>query len=66
MILGAECAIISNYLLNNVWTFGDRRIHGWKHLRKFGEFNAGSIGSVVIQYLDDAGVDFVVWLLLRC
>jgi dolichol-phosphate mannosyltransferase len=51
VVLGAECAIVSNYLLNNVWTFGDRRIHGWKHLRKFGEFNAGSIGSVVIQYL---------------
>lgn len=51
VVLGAECAIVSNYLLNNVWTFGDRRIRGWRHLRKFGEFNAGSVGSVVIQYL---------------
>lgn len=51
VILGAECAIVSNYLLNNVWTFRDRRISGWRHLHKFGQFNAGSVGSVVIQYL---------------
>ncbi len=51
VVLGAECAIVSNYLLNNVWTFGDRRITGWRHLHKFLTFNAGSVGSVVIQYI---------------
>lgn len=51
VILGAECAIVSNYVLNNVWTFKDRRISGWRHLHKFGQFNLGSVGSVVIQYI---------------
>lgn len=52
VVLGAEVAILSNYLLNNIWTFGDRRIHGiGKHLAKFAQFNLGSVGSVVIQYI---------------
>jgi dolichol-phosphate mannosyltransferase len=52
VVLGAEVAILSNYLLNNLWTFGDRKIKGLgKHLSKFLQFNLGSIGSVVIQYI---------------
>jgi dolichol-phosphate mannosyltransferase len=52
VLLGAEVAILSNYLLNNAWTFGDRRIKGFgKHLSKFAQFNLGSVGSVVIQYI---------------
>src|SRR5690606_29394824 len=36
VILGAEVAIISNYLWNNLWTFKDRQIVGVKkHLSKF-------------------------------
>lgn len=52
VVLGAEVAIISNYMFNNFWTFGDRRIAGiGKHLSKFAQFNLGSVGSVVIQYI---------------
>jgi dolichol-phosphate mannosyltransferase len=52
VVLGAEVAILSNYLLNNVWTFKDRKIHGvGQHLSKFAQFNLGSVGSVVIQYI---------------
>lgn len=52
VVLGAEVAIISNYLLNNIWTFGDRKIKGFaKHFSKFLQFNLGSVGSVVIQYI---------------
>ena len=52
VILGAEMAIISNYLINNVWTFSDRKITGLgKHLSKFAQFNLGSVGSIVIQYI---------------
>ena len=52
VILGAEVAIISNYLWNNLWTFKDRQIVGVKkHLSKFLQFNLGSVGSVVIQYI---------------
>ncbi len=52
VILGAEVAIVSNYLLNNLWTFQDRQIHGFfRHLRKFFQFNVGSVGSIVIQYV---------------
>lgn len=52
VILGAEMAILSNYTLNNIWTFKDRKIKGvLAHLSKFAQFNLGSVGSVVIQYL---------------
>lgn len=51
VILGAEMAIISNYVLNNFWTFKDRQISGLKHIAKFLQFNLGSVGSVVIQYI---------------
>ncbi len=52
VVLGAELAIISNYTLNNFWTFKDRKINGvLAHLSKFAQFNLGSVGSVVIQYL---------------
>lgn len=51
VILGAEMAIISNYTLNNLWTFKDRQISGAKHIAKFLQFNLGSVGSVVIQYV---------------
>lgn len=52
VVLGAEVSILSNYILNNIWTFSDRQISGvFKHLSKFAQFNLGSVGSVVIQYL---------------
>ncbi len=50
--LSAEVAILSYYLWNNIWTFKDRQIFGFiNHAKKFLQFNFGSLGSVVIQYL---------------
>ncbi|HLD24531.1 MAG TPA: glycosyltransferase family 2 protein [Patescibacteria group bacterium] len=47
--LGAECAIISNFTLNNNWTFRGRKISGLKMIPKFLQFNATSFGALLIQ-----------------
>lgn len=48
--LGAECAIISNFFLNNAWTFQDRKVTGKrKTFGKFIQFNGTSVGAIVIQ-----------------
>ncbi len=47
--LGAECAIISNFILNNSWTFRDRRVTGRKLIGKFIQFNGTSVGAIIIQ-----------------
>jgi dolichol-phosphate mannosyltransferase len=42
-LVAAEIAIASNFLWNDVWTFGDVAEHqgrGWARLRRFGKFNA--------------------------
>jgi dolichol-phosphate mannosyltransferase len=49
-MIGAECAIISNFLLNNSWTFNNRSVEGKKALGKFIQFNLTSIiGVTLIQ-----------------
>ncbi len=50
-IIGAECAIISNFLFNNAWTFHERRVYGIKKWKKFFQFNSTSIGAIAIQAL---------------
>lgn len=51
VMLSAEIAILSNYTLNNLWTFSDRKIRGvLAHVQKFLQFNVGSFGSIAIQY----------------
>ncbi len=48
--LGAEMAIISNFTLNNLWTFAAKRIVSWQKIpMKFIQFNLTSFGAVVIQ-----------------
>lgn len=51
--IGAEFAIISNFILNNFWTFSDRRLKLSFQiiLPKFISFNILSLGSVFIQWL---------------
>ena len=49
--LGAECAIISNFFLNNRWTFHDRIVRGKQLIGKFLQFNGTSLGAIVIQSL---------------
>lgn len=46
---GAECAIISNFLLNNTWSFGTRKITGFRLIRKFFQFNMASFGAILLQ-----------------
>jgi dolichol-phosphate mannosyltransferase len=47
--LGAECAIISNFFLNNSWTFAHKKISGARMLPKLVQFNVTSLGALVIQ-----------------
>lgn len=47
--IGAEFAIFSNFILNNAWTFGTRKVNGWKKVPKFLQFNLSSLGAVIIQ-----------------
>lgn len=50
--LGAECAIVSNFILNNTWTFRDRKFHSpWEIVPKFIQFNLSSFGAVIIQFV---------------
>lgn len=45
-----ELAIISNFILNNIWTFKAEKITGLMQLvRKFLQFNGTSVGALVIQ-----------------
>ena len=45
-----ELAIISNFILNNVWTFKTEKITGVaKLLNKFLQFNGTSLGALIIQ-----------------
>ena len=47
--IGAELAIISNFILNNSWTFQARKVSGKGLLPKFIQFNATSLGALAIQ-----------------
>ena len=47
--LGAQTAIISNFFLNNSWTFKGRRVHGLGLIPKFFQFNLASLGGLIIQ-----------------
>lgn len=48
-ILSIETAIISNFIINNFWTFSDRKLKKQSMLKKFLEFNLASGGSLLIQ-----------------
>jgi len=48
-ILSIETAIITNFILNNLWTFADRKLQKTSIPKKFLEFNLASGGSILIQ-----------------
>lgn len=49
-IAGAELAIVSNFVLNNAWTFQSQKITGMMNLgKKFIKFNGTSLGAIAIQ-----------------
>jgi dolichol-phosphate mannosyltransferase len=48
--VGAEGAIISNFILNQLWTFSYKKIRGKrKIIKKFVGFNTVSLGAILIQ-----------------
>ncbi len=49
-MLGAELAIVSNFILNNFWTFAAKKIVSIKKTPiKFLQFNLTSVGAIIIQ-----------------
>ncbi|MBU4210538.1 glycosyltransferase [Patescibacteria group bacterium] len=48
-LLSTEAAIISNFTLNNLWTFKSDEIKGLKIIGKFLQFNFTSMGALLIQ-----------------
>lgn len=49
--LSIECAILSNFVLNNSWTFADKKLKPTQYMSKFIQFNIASGGSIVIQVI---------------
>jgi dolichol-phosphate mannosyltransferase len=47
--LSIETAVVSNFILNNLWTFADRKLEATHLPAKFIQFNLASAGSIVIQ-----------------
>ena len=48
--LSTEAAILSNFTLNNIWTFREQKIQGLvKLVLKFFQFNLTSAGALIIQ-----------------
>jgi dolichol-phosphate mannosyltransferase len=48
--IGAEFAIVSNFILNNFWTFSHKKIERKRHLPlKFLHFNTVALGAILMQ-----------------
>ncbi len=47
--IGAETSIISNFFLNNTWTFHSRSIERSQQIVKLLQFNGTSLGALLIQ-----------------
>ena len=55
-LLATEAAIISNFILNNIWTFKDKIITSFKDLvTQFLKFNFSSLFAVIVQPLIVSG-----------
>lgn len=54
-LLSIETAIISNFILSNLWTFADRKLTLAQIPVKFLQFNLTSMGSLLIQFLISSG-----------
>lgn len=50
-LISIELAIISNFILNNLWTFADRKLDSKTIPSKFIQFNIASTGSIIIQFI---------------
>ncbi len=60
--LSAECAVLSNFVLNNIWTFSDKKLGLAEIPLKFIKFNLASVGSIAIQQVIALIGEFVVGL----
>jgi len=61
-----ELAIINNFIFNNIWTFKAEKITGEKRLfYKFVQFNATSLGALIIQTVFGSLSDYVFGLQYR-
>lgn len=47
--IGAEFAIMSNFLWNNTWTFKSNKVTGRRLIHKFIQFNTASFGAILLQ-----------------
>ncbi|NCN03696.1 MAG: glycosyltransferase family 2 protein [Candidatus Pacebacteria bacterium] len=50
-LISIELAIASNFILNNLWTFADKKLDPKSIPSKFIQFNLASMGSVIIQLI---------------
>jgi dolichol-phosphate mannosyltransferase len=50
-LISIELAIASNFILNNLWTFADKKLDPKTLPSKFIQFNLASMGSVIIQLI---------------
>ncbi|MCA9369530.1 MAG: glycosyltransferase family 2 protein [Pseudomonadales bacterium] len=48
-IVSIELAVLSNFILNNTWTFADRKLQVGEYVQKFFQFNMASLGSIGVQ-----------------
>jgi dolichol-phosphate mannosyltransferase len=48
-LIAIELAILANFILNNAWTFSDRKLKPVEIPAKFIQFNFTSAGSIIIQ-----------------
>ena len=51
IFLSIETAIVSNFILSNLWTFADRKLKAIQIPGKFVQFNLASAGSIIIQQI---------------
>jgi dolichol-phosphate mannosyltransferase len=53
--IAVEMAIIANFIINNSWTFKDKKLSADKSIKKlllkFAQFNLFSLGSLLIQFV---------------
>ncbi len=49
-VIGGEVAILSNFILNNFWTFNQFKVTGIKMISKFVQFNTTSLIALTIQF----------------
>lgn len=59
LLIAVELAIVSNFVLNNLWTFADRKISLSQVPTKFVQFNIASSGSILIQFLVVTAAEFL-------